>query len=74
MFVVCGLIILPTVPLRAQSVPHIINPSFERDEFTLLNGRESIGGHNPGGITGWLHSNATTGVSIGLREVGLVSK
>lgn len=63
MFFVCGLIILPTVPLCAQSAPHIINPSFERDEFTLLNGRESIGGHNPGGITGWLHSNPTTGVS-----------
>lgn len=51
------------LPAMAISNPVVINPSFELDPFTVLNGRESIGGHNPGGITGWLHSNLTTGVS-----------
>jgi hypothetical protein len=45
------------------SRPIILNSSFELDPFAVLNGRESTGGHNPGGITGWLHSNLTTGVS-----------
>jgi hypothetical protein len=51
------------LPVMAFSNPVVLNPSFELDPFTVLNGRESIGGHNPGGITGWLHSNLTTGVS-----------
>ena len=51
------------LPAMAFSNPVVLNPSFELDPFAVLNGRESIGGHNPGGITGWLHSNLTTGVS-----------
>ena len=51
------------LPSMALSTPVILNPSFELDPFTVLNGREYIGGHNPGGITGWLHSNQTTGLS-----------
>ena len=51
------------LPSMAFSNPVVLNPSFELGPFTALNGREFIGGHNPGGITGWLHSNLTTGVS-----------
>ncbi len=51
------------LPVMTFSNPVVLNPGFELDPFTVLNGRESIGGHNPGGITGWLHSNLTTGVS-----------
>ena len=51
------------LPAMGFSNPVVLNPGFELDPFTVLNGRESIGGHNPGGITGWLHSNLTTGVS-----------
>lgn len=59
--IACALLALPAC-VHAKAV--IINPSFEQDDFSATAGKGIINDHNPGGITGWLHSNKTTGISL----------